>query len=286
MAVYERRWRRYTGRLSPASLRLHVIVRYAIKDIFASKLFTIFYFACFLPIIVGIFLVYFSHNVPLLAAFGIADEFLGIWTMDFFAGLFLWQAIPAFLLAVLIGPSLVSPDLSSHGLSLILSRPISRVGYIVGKMGVMFFLISPPTWMGSLLLFGLQSNMAGAGWWSENLRFLTSHLVGHLCWITVISLLSLAVSAIVRHIWAARAALLAILFAMWAFGGLINEVVETTWGSVIDLMGSMVLVVAKIFDPAFSNPFPIWISWLTLLGYVALSLAVLNRKLRAHEVVK
>lgn len=286
MAVYERKWRRYAGPLSPASLRPGVMIRFAFQDIFASRLFALFYFACSLPIIIGIFLVYFSHNVPLLAAFGLADEFLGLWTMDFFAGLFLWQAIPAFFLAVLVGPTLVSPDLTSNGLSLILSRPISRVGYILGKMGVMFLLISPTTWIGSLLLFGLQSYMEGGGWWSENIRFLTSHLVGHLVWILVISLLSLGVSATVRHIWAARAALLAILFAMWAFGGLINEVVETSWGSIIDLMGAMVFVVAKIFNPAFSNPFPIWISWLTLLAYTALSLGVIYRKLRAHEVVR
>jgi ABC-2 type transport system permease protein len=286
MAVYEREWRRYLGPLSSVNYRFLVMTRYALKDAFHSKLFTMFYTACFIPILIGVFLIYIRHNLALIEAMGFPEEFMEGLTITFFAKIFLAQAIPAFFLAVLIGPALVSPDLASNNLSLILSRPISRTGYVTGKLAVMFLLISPITWMGGLFMFGLNAYLEGGSWWSDNLRIVMSQLVGHFTWLAVISLLALAISAWVRYKWAARAVMLAALFAMWAFGGLVNNIVGTTWGSVIDMMSSIVFVVAKIFDPEVYTPVPVWASWCSLLVYSAFSLWLLSRKLRAHEVVK
>jgi ABC-type transport system involved in multi-copper enzyme maturation permease subunit len=142
MAVYERVWQRYAGALTSERLRFLVISRYAIKDAFSSKLFTIFYFACALPSLVGIFLVYFAHNIALLESMGLTKEFLGGLTLAFFQRLFLWQAIPAFFIAVVLSPSLIAPDLSNSALSLFLSRPIDRKDYVLGKLLVLIALLS------------------------------------------------------------------------------------------------------------------------------------------------
>ena len=140
MAVYERTWRRYTGRADAASAwRFLVITRYALGEAFASRIFTAFYAACFLPTLVGLFLVYLSHNLGLLEQIGLTEELMGGLTMTFFQYLFMWQAVPAFFVAVILAPGLVAPDLANNALPLYLSRPINRRDYVLGKMAVLVF---------------------------------------------------------------------------------------------------------------------------------------------------
>ncbi len=154
---------------------------------------------------VGLFLIYLSHNVKLLQQLGLTEELMGGLTVAFFRVLFGWQAIPAFFLAIMVAPGLVSPDLKDNALQLYLSRPIDRRAYVLGKMAVLGILLSPVTWMAGLAVFLLQSALAGGSWWRDNFRIGVAYVVGHVAWILVISLLTLAISAWVKYKPVARA---------------------------------------------------------------------------------
>jgi len=110
MAVYERTWRRYLGDLTPVRWRWLVVTRYALADAFASRLFTAFYALCFLPSVVGIFFIYLSHNLSLLQQLGMPPDLMNVLTDKFFMILFSWQALPAFLIAVIVSPSLIAAE--------------------------------------------------------------------------------------------------------------------------------------------------------------------------------
>ena len=170
MAVYERIWRRYDGALTPLRWRTGVVTKYALGEAFSSRIFTAFYVLCLLPTLVGVFLVYLSHNTSLIQQFGLTKEFMGGLTSIFFQILFAWQAFPAFFVTVIVSPSLIAADLSNNALSLYLSRPINRRDYVLGKMAVLALLLSPITWMGGLLIFGLQAYLEGNGWGLDNWR--------------------------------------------------------------------------------------------------------------------
>ena len=49
MAVYERTWHSYEGPYTSLPWRFLVITRYALKDAFASRVFTGFYVLCAMP---------------------------------------------------------------------------------------------------------------------------------------------------------------------------------------------------------------------------------------------
>ncbi len=285
MAVYERIWRRYDGGLTPLRWRAAVITKYALAEAFSSRIFAAFYVLCLLPTTVGVFLVYLSHNVSLLEQIGLTKEFMGGLTLIFFQFLFLWQAIPAFLVAVIVSPSLIAADISNHALSLYLSRPINRRDYVVGKMAVLFLLLSPITWMGGLLIFILQAYLEGNKWGFENWRIGMAYLVGHLTWIVVISLLTLAISAWVRFKPAARGALFGIIFILSGFAEAINAVTDTSVGDLIHLTKAIANVVMSIFGGPTEGNLPIALNWFTLIATCLFSIWMLHRKLRAHEVV-
>ncbi len=286
MAVYERTWRRYSGDLTPLPWRWLVVTRYALADAFASRLFTAFYALCFLPSVVGIFFIYLSHNVSLLQQLGMPADLMNVLTDKFFMLLFSWQALPAFLVAVIISPSLIAADLSNNALPLYLARPIDRREYVLGKMAVLALLLSPMTWVMGLAIFLLQAYFEGGGWGFENYRIGMAYLVGHLAWIVVISMLTLAISAWVRFKPAARGALFAIIFILAGFATAVNGVTRTSYGDLIHLVRAINSVVLSLFGAPTPSGLPVAMNWLTLIGVTALSVWLINRKLRAHEVVR
>ncbi len=286
MSVYERSWRRWAGRPTPLGTRFLVITRYALGEAFASRLFVAFYVLCTLPTAVGLLFIYLANNVELLQRLGLTGELSAGLTVAFFRVLFGWQAVPAFFLAVIVSPGLVSPDLKDNALSLYLSRPIDRPGYVLGKMAVLAALLSPVTWIAGLAALGLQSALAGGAWWRSNLRIGVAYVVGHLAWIVVISLVTLAISAWVRHRPVARGALFGLFFVLGAVAATVNGTTGTSWGDLVNLPRAMYIVTIGMFDPGAVSGLPAPAAWLSLAVFSGLSIALLAAKLRAHEVVR
>jgi ABC-2 type transport system permease protein len=286
MAVYEREWRRYEGPITPLRTRFLVVTRFSLGEVFSSRLFTAFYVLSLLPSVLALFLIYLRHNVSLLEQMGLTQEFMGALTMTFFQLLFSWQAVPAFFIALIVSPSLIAADLSASALPLYLARPIDRRDYVIGKMAVLFLLLSPVTWIAGLLIFALQSYLEGGGWWLENYRIAVAYLVGHLSWIVVISLLSLAVSAWVRYKPVARGALFGVLFILSGFSEAVNGITGSSLGDLMNLSKAMVSVVQHLFGGFSPSRLPVAANWATLIGTSIISIWLLNRKLRAHEEVR
>ncbi len=286
MAVYERTWKPYTGELTPVRSRLLVVTRYAIADAFTSRLFTAFYAVCFLPSLVGLFFIYLSHNVTLLEKLGMPPDLMNALTSQFFMILFSWQALPAFLVALIVSPSLVAADLANGALPLYLGRPINRPDYVLGKAAVLALLLSPMTWVMGVAIFGLQAYLEGGRWWIDNYRIGLAYLVGHLAWIVVISMLTLAISAWVRFKPAARGALFGIIFILAGFAVAVNSVTGTSWGDLFHLVRAINSVVLSLFGAPTPSGLPVFYNWLTLVVATLASIWLLNRKLRAHEVVR
>ncbi len=286
MAVYERTWRPYAGAVTPVRSRFLVVTRYALAQAFSSRLFTAFYAACFLPSLLGLFLIYLSHNLGLLEQLGLTRELMGGLTLTFFRILFLWQAVPAFFLMAILAPSLIAPDLANSALPLYLSRPIDRRDYVLGKLAVLFVVVSPPTWVMGLAVFLLQTSEEGLRWGLSNWRIALAYLVGHLVWILVISLLGLAISAWVRFRPAALGALFALLFVLSAFGSAVDGITRTAIGDAAHLIRAIASVVQHLFSAPTSSGLPVLVNWCTLAAVALLSAVVLNWKLRAHEVVR
>lgn len=286
MAVYERTWRRFGGSLTGIRSRFLVITRYALADAFSSRLFTAFYAACFLPSLAGLFFIYLSHNLALLQMLGMPEDLMEVLTAKFFMILFSWQAVPAFLIALIISPSLISADLANNALPLYLSRPIDRREYVLGKMAVLAILLSPVTWVMGLAIFALQAYLEGGGWWLQNYRIGLAYVVGHLTWIVVVSLLSLAISAWVKFKFAARGALFGILFILAVFATTVNAVTGTSLGDLVHLAIAINSVVMNLFGAPTPSGLPVVFNWLTLAGTCLFSLGLLRLKLRAHEEVR
>lgn len=285
MAVYERGWRPWVGQTTAPGRRWVVITRYGLETAFSSRVFTAYYVVCMLPTVAALLWVYAAHNAALLGELGAAAGAFIAPTAAFFRRLFLWQAVPAFFLAVVVAPHLVAPDLSNNALPLYLARAIRRREYVLGKLAILAALLSPPTWIGGLLVTAVDGGLDGASAVRHG-RIAVGFLVGHLAWVAVISLLTLAVSAWVRHKSAARAALVGVFFILGAAGDLLAAATRSGLAYVIDPMTAIATVVQHLFDRYAVTELSPLTAWLTLLVTALISLWILYRKLRAHEVIR
>lgn len=286
MVVRDRGWSAWQGPLTRPSRRFLVLTRFALKDVFESRVFMAFYLLCLLPSAIAILAIYFSHNTQFLEQFGGLESWFARAPDWIFLHLFGWQAMPAFLVALIATPPLIAADVENNALSVILARSIRRREYVLGKASVMFLLLSPLTWIPGLLAFLLQAFLAGNQWTHDNLRVAGAFFVGHIVWIIVITTLCLAVSAWIRIAAFSRGALLAVFVISAVIGRLINAVTRTSIGDCLHLERAIESVVLRMFGATPPSSLPAIANWLTLGVVVAVALWILTLKLRAVREVK
>jgi ABC-2 type transport system permease protein len=294
MAVYEHTYKQYAGELTPEWSRFLIIPRHAYKDVFRSKIFTAFFVLCFVCPLVMAILVYLHHNVNALAIMELKVRDLVAINGEFFRIFLSIQSSLAFLLTVLMGPPLVSRDMSNNALPLYLSRPFSRAEYAIGKMSVLVILMSAITWVPGLLLFLFQSYLEGATWLANNLWIARAILVGSWTWILTLALLSITLSAWVKWRIASSAGLFGLFIIPSVIGVMITELFETRWGNIINISFLMQTITDNLFreyntwdlDVSRNLMLPTWSAWMGLAIICSLSLLLLARRIRAYEVVK
>ncbi len=283
MAVHKRSYRSYAGALTPAWSRFTIITRYAFRNLFRSRMLTAYFVCCFFYPLGCAAVIYVNHNLSLLTSLNIR-EVLAI-DADFFMHFLAVQSAFAFILTAIVGPGLVSPDLANNALPLYLCRPFSRAEYVIGKMAILLWLLSLITWIPGLVLFGIQASLAGAPWAWANIGLAWGIFIGSAIEILVFSLLSLAISAWIKRKIAAGAALLGVFFFGSGLAQVINAVLETKNGYLIDLGNLLTTVEGSLFGHA--NPVGISASsaWIALLAACVFCIALLERKVRAYEIV-
>src|SRR5436190_21769820 len=112
MAVFERSYKPYAGALSPEWSRFLIIPRHAVRDVFRSRLFTAFFALCFVWPLVCAILIYLRHNAGALQLLGtVAEQIVTVDASFFFKYLNFQGAGLGLLIAIIVGPSLVAPDL-------------------------------------------------------------------------------------------------------------------------------------------------------------------------------
>lgn len=309
MAVYEHFYKSYEGATEASRRRFLVIPRYALRDVFKSKLLTTIYIFCFIYPLVAAILVYLHHNANALALLQInVRELLPI-DRTFFRTFLEVQGAFAFILTVIVAPPLISRDLSNNALPLYLCRPLTRAEYVIGKMSVVVILLSLITWIPGLLIFFFQASLGGFEWLRENLWMTWAIFIGFMIWIILLSLMSLAVSSFLRWRVVASGAILGLFFVPSAFGGIINELFLTRAGKLISLWASMNNIWRGLFglferdgerirgtvsNPIYNEHFfdivlrepPLWASGLVIALVCGVSVWLLARKVRAYEVIK
>jgi ABC-2 type transport system permease protein len=285
MAVYKRGYDRYKGPITGRWSRLLVLPKYSWHRVLKQRLVVILLMmAMFWPLgCVGF--IYLSNHTELLLDFGSGmKEFLQI-NGDFFLIFMKVQAFFPILISAIAGQKLIAPDLSNGALQLYFSRPLSRAEYVLARLLVLLGLLSLITWIPGILLFSLQSGMAGWSWFAQNWGLGLGVFIGSLVWILLVSLIALTCWAYIRWKIMAEALILGIYFVLHAVTTTVNVVLGVTWASffnprqVIDQIWNGLLGITPESGPTVLG------CWLAVVVMIAVLLMVLRRRLRPVEVI-
>lgn len=285
MAVYKRGYQRYGGPLTGRWARLFVLPRFSWQRLMEQRLVVILLVvSLFWPLACAVF-IYLSNHAELLL--GLEPEVLDLLRIngDFFFVFMNTQAVFAIILSAFAGPSLIAPDLANGALPLYFSRPLSRVEYVVARLLVLLGLLSAVTWIPGVLLFLMQSGLAGWTWFAASWRLGAAVFCGFLMWITLVSLVAMASSAYVRWRAVAGGLVLGVFFVLAGAAEIGRAVLRLDWVWILNPARNMNQIWRWLLGTeALSGPGAG--ACLIAVGVlVALLLLVLERKLRPVEVV-
>ena len=286
MAIFQKAYRGYQGDLTSIFWRPLVITRYSLLAIINSR----YFYACLviglLPSLVTMSLIYVRYNLDMLIQFEIPiDELVRI-DADFFADFMLRPQLQlVFLFIMFVAPTLATPDLRNNGLSLYLSRPISKTGYVIGKLLAIISLCSLVTWVPGVLLFFFQAYMGGSDWFSQYYYLPFAIIAASLIWITTLTLFALAISALVKTASIARVVFFGIMLVGAAFGGLSRTIIGGWYGSIFSLSDAEQAMVQTLFGIKNFSTMPSTGAAMVFGLFISLSILILYRRIRGFEVV-
>lgn len=286
MAVYKRSYRPYGGAYTPQWSRFLILTQYAMKGIFKSRFVTGLYVISFFYPIVVIALMYLNHNLQVLSLLKVDRGYLFEINGAFFMILMGVQGWMAFLTTAFIGPNMIAPDLANGGLPLYFCRPLSRTKYVLGRALAIFILLSLITWVPGLIVFGVETSLSGFSWGWRHINYAGGVMLGSLLWITVLAMLALALSAWVRWKLIAGSLILAVMFMMSGFAAAINGVLRTKAGHYLDPASLVAAIYAKMFDTRINTDVTVPGAVIALILICSFFVYLLQKKVRAFEVVK
>jgi ABC-type transport system involved in multi-copper enzyme maturation permease subunit len=288
--VFNHDYRPYEGRLTPLKSRPLVLARYALHEAWSSKISIGLFVLSLLPCLVELVIIYIADN-PIARALIMrgGDSVLAI-NERFFLNVLETQCWFALVLAAWIAPRLVSFDLGDNALPILLSHPVSRFGYLLGKFLALVLSLSYVTWIPCLVLFLYQCYASPQPWGMAHLSLGFGIFAASAIWIVLLSMVGLAVSAWVKWRVIATGAIFAVVFVPAGVGGIASAILRTKWGLLLNLpvvmseLWQRILGAPAIMNPRMELPTSAMVAVLVLacLGCVA----VLNARIRAREVVR
>jgi ABC-type transport system involved in multi-copper enzyme maturation permease subunit len=292
MSVYKRDYRAYTGRVTPLWTRVLVLVRYGLQEVWASKITVGFCIFSLLPIIVSLVQIYLANNPA--ARLLIMKGGSRLFDVDpaFFLRVLSTQCWLALALTSWIAPRLITFDLADNALPILLSHPVSRFGYVLGKFLALFVSLSAITWVPCMTLFVYQSYSAPRSWFADNLSIAWGIMAGAVIWISLLSILGLALSSWVKWRVVATGIIFAAVLVPAGVGGIVSGVLRTKWGFLLNLPVMMTQLWQRLLGAPesmragrdWSLPSAAIVCMLAATCLVCV--AMLNARIRAREVVR
>jgi ABC-2 type transport system permease protein len=285
MAVYRRGYQKYQGAMASRRMRLTVLPRFAWKRLFQQRLVLLLTVVAMIwPFLCSLFIYLSNHAELLLGSSSQFRSFIQV-NGNFFLVFMIVQATFAIILAAMVGPGLIAPDLANNALPLYFSRPLTRMNYTLARLSTLLAILSIITWVPGLILFGIQTGMAGSDWFYANWRLACGIVAGFAVWLLLVSMVALASSAYAKMKIVSGALVLGFFFILSGASTMINGVLRVTWGNALNpswatrrLWYAMLSV-----DPPAGPGIAACVSVLAVL--IFLLILVLARKLKPIEVI-
>jgi ABC-type transport system involved in multi-copper enzyme maturation permease subunit len=276
--IHDQGYRRYGGHREPHGGRWWVIARAGLLSrIRERRVIGLLLFA-WLPFLVRAIQIYASANFQQVA-------FLAP-TPEMFREFLDQQELFIFIVSIMIGAGLIADDRRANALQIYLSKPLTRVEYVVGKLATLAIVLTFVTWLPAIFLLLLQMLFAGST------KFLREHLflipaitllAGVQVFVSSFAMLALSSLSNSRRFVAMMYA--GIIFFTAAMYQALRLITSSTAWAVISPRDTMNVIGDGIFRVQASRAVPVPVAAVAVLVLIAASIWILERRVRGVEVV-
>ena len=278
MPIHDQGYRRYPGGRRPTGTAWWVIARQQIRTVLSQKRYLILLLMAWVPFIGRVVQIYLAANFQ-QASFLAASAQL-------FRGFLDQQGLFVFLL--IVGASgAIADDRRANALQVYLSKPLTRVEYIAGKLFAPLAFVLGVTLLPALLLLVVHVAFSGSlTFVMQNLYLLPAIVLYSLALALVGTFTMVALSSLSKS----RRFTALTFTGLFFFTTAMYQALQRITGSRLWALLSPRDLLSEIGDAAFRIPgtraLPLWAALLAVAVIIALSIAVLERRIRGVEVVK
>jgi len=196
------------------------------------------------------------------------------------------QDLFVFLVTVTLGAVSIAEDRRANALQIYLSKPLTRLEYICGKLSVLMAFLLLITWAPAMLLLVVQVAFAGNfTFLMANLALIPAITVYSLIEVLMVSMCILALSSLSTNSRFVGILYTALIFFSDALYGAMRAVTASTRVSWISFGNNL----AQLGDVIFRVPLRFETPWLVslavVLALIGLSAFILERRIRGVEIV-
>lgn len=279
MPLYDVSYRRFEGTRVRGLARIWALARFQMLSLLKQRRFLFLMFASWIPAFVRGGQIYVAKQFPQAAPFLEVDQ--SLWRD------FLSQQV-SFLLVILValyaGSGSIASDLRSGALVIYLSKPLSRMDYLVGKCLPLVSAILAVTVLPgfALLLFqlGLSEN------WSllSESPWLPASILAYSLWLALyFCLMVLTVSSLSRSRRLAAVGFVLLVLGSHALYGMAMRMSFGNAPAYLSLIGASVDVADLFFGLATENGSS-WGSLVVMTLLMVAGIGIIDRRLRSSEV--
>jgi len=276
--IHDQGYRRYGGRREPHGRRWWVIARAGLLARIRERRVIGLLLAAWLPFLVRAVQIYASANFQQVA-------FLAP-TPQMFREFLDQQELFVFIVSIMIGAGLIADDRRANALQIYLSKPLSRVEYIAGKLITLAIVLTFVTWLPAVFLLLLQILFAGST------KFLQEHLflipaitlfAGVQVFVSSFAMLALSSLSKSRRFVAMMYA--GALFFTAAMYQALRAITASSAWAVISPRDTMNVIADGIFRIQGPRAIPLYVAVIAVAVLIGASTWVLERRVRGVEVV-
>ena len=277
--VHDQSYRRYQGKREPHGRGWLVIAGAGMRTVLAKKVFLGLLLLAWLPFLVRTVQIYAVTMYPQ------AGEVLPV-NARMFQTFVEGQGLFAFFVTIYVGAGLIANDRRANALQVYLSKPILRIEYIAGKLAILATFLLAVTLLPAVLLVIMQVVLSGSlNLLREHPTLIPAVILASLVRVIVASATMLALSSISRSARYVAVMYAGVIFFAEAMYGVLAFVTGSTRVAWVSITGNFDVVTDAIFREAPRYDTPAAVSFIVLIGLVAVSVSVLERSVRGVEIV-
>ena len=278
MPIHDQSYRHYAGRRVLPGSAWTVIALAGIRTLLSRRIVLALLAFAWMPFLVRAVQVYLSVNfsqVDMLAP-----------SAETFREFLEQQGLFIFFVTIYVGAGLIANDRRANALSLYLSKPLGRAEYVFGKLAILMAFLLFVTWLPAMTLLAVQMLFSGS------MEFVTANLflVPAITLLAGLQVLLAALTMLALSSLSKSSRFVGILYAgVVLFTSAMFQALRAVTGSSAVAWVSVTANLEQIGDVVFRLPTrydaPWMVSALVVLGLMALSVVVLERRVRAVEIV-